>query len=103
MTVPAPVQDFWHAFLASAGPGRDGRFYEAFHFDDNAPTADALAQLVLAGTKRATAGEGEGDGSLAWWRRVHTDYFSRECRRIGRRFTEQVPVVCEQFALVFRR
>ena len=32
------------------------RFFEAFHFDDNASTADGLAALALAGKKRATAG-----------------------------------------------
>ncbi len=35
------------------------RFYESFHFDDNEPSANELANLVLAGVKRATAG-------LAW-------------------------------------
>ena len=33
--------------------------------------------------------EGEGDGSLAYWRRVHTDYFGRECARLGREFACQ--------------
>jgi len=154
MTIPPSVQVFWNAFVAASGQDRGDRFYEAFHFDDNAPTADELARLLLAGTKRATAGllwvfeaagkplpkpgdlsvvtlfsgepvcvietrevqvtpfaqvgaefastEGEGDGSLAYWQRVHTDYFTRECRRIGRAFSEQAPVVCEKFAVVFR-
>ena len=31
------------------------RFLEAFHFDDNEPSANELAALVLAGKKRATA------------------------------------------------
>ena len=30
------------------------------------------------------AREGEGDGSLAFWREAHWRYFTRECRRIGR-------------------
>ena len=28
--------------------------------------------------------EGEGDGSLALWRRAHEAFFARECARIGR-------------------
>ena len=59
MTAPtlAPaIQAFWVAFEAAAGGGRLPRFYEAFHFGDSAPLANELAELVLRGTKRATAG-----------------------------------------------
>lgn len=47
--------------------------------------------------------EGEGDRSLAYWRRVHWDFFSRECAQIGREPSEDMPVVCERFRLVFPR
>jgi uncharacterized protein YhfF len=47
------------------------------------------------------ADEGEGNGSLAFWRRVHDAYFARECQRIGRAPTPDMPVVCERFAIVF--
>jgi uncharacterized protein YhfF len=43
------------------------------------------------------AAEGEGDGSLAAWRREHWDFFERECRRIGRAAEESMPVVCCEF------
>src|SRR6266545_5035309 len=138
MTIPPSIQAFWSAFTASIGHDPSDRFYEAFHFDDNAPSADELAALVLSGKKRATAAlvwvheaegkpmpqpgalsvvtlfsgepvcvietssfqivpfcevdadfaatEGEGDGSLAYWQRVHTDFFGRECQRLGREF-----------------
>lgn len=46
--------------------------------------------------------EGEGDGSLAYWQDAHRQYFVRECARAGRRFTEDMPVVCEQFKVVHR-
>jgi uncharacterized protein YhfF/GNAT superfamily N-acetyltransferase len=46
--------------------------------------------------------EGEGDGSLAYWRRGHTAFFARECARHGRRFTPDMPVVCERFDVVFQ-
>ena len=130
------------------------RFYESFHFDDNEPSANELAQLVLAGTKRATAGllwsfeaanrrppqpgdlsvvtnwsgtplcvietrnvsiipyeevtgefaatEGEGDGSLRFWREAHWAYFGRECARIERTPDSRMPVVCERFEVVYR-
>jgi uncharacterized protein YhfF len=55
VAIPPSIQPFWSAFTASLGYDPSDRFYEAFHFDDNAPSADELATLVLAGKKRATA------------------------------------------------
>ena len=154
MTIPANVADFWARFKASAGEVDDARFYEAFHFGDNPELADSLADLVLVGRKRATAGlmwafeaegkrpprpgdlsvmtdwsgqplcvietlavevvpfdevtaefaavEGEGDGSLAHWRQGHTEYFARECARIGRTPSGAMLVACERFAVVYQ-
>ena len=114
---------------------------------------DELAELVLAGRKRATAGsllayelekeplpkvgdlsvvtdwegrarcvirttavevvpfdtvtpefaatEGEGDGSLEYWRRVHWAYFTSELQGTGREPRPDMPVVCERFEVVF--
>ena len=56
MTIPTVIGEFWSAFVATLVADPSHRFYEAFHFNDNAPTADELAQLVLSGKKRATAG-----------------------------------------------
>ena len=167
MDVPTHLQAYWQDFVQAfeqgarratgSPPGEPRsdpatRFYEAFHFDDNAPSADELAALVLAGRKRATAAlalsyelsgkpmprpgdlsivtrfsgepvcvietrrieivpfnevgeafaatEGEGDGSLAFWRQAHTAFFGRECQRLGRTFSEDLRVVCEEFAVV---
>ncbi|HZV94784.1 MAG TPA: ASCH domain-containing protein [Candidatus Nitrosocosmicus sp.] len=153
--VPKSVQPFWDEFQASIAYDASPRFYEAFHFDDNEPTANALAALVLSGQKRATAGllwtnevtgkplpivgslsvvtdwqgvplciiesthieivpfdsvsdhfaavEGEGDKTLLYWRDAHWRFFSRECRRIGRVPDMGMPVVCEQFKVVYPR
>jgi len=151
--VPTTIKPFWGRFAEHLGHDPGDRFYEAFHFDDNAPSADELAELVLCGTKGATAGllwafeaegkplprpgdlsvvtkwsgapvcvvetwsveivpfqdvsaefaaiEGEGDGSLDYWRKAHTAFFRRECARIGRTFEPSAPVVCEKFKMVF--
>ncbi|MEO7708748.1 MAG: ASCH domain-containing protein [Caldimonas sp.] len=150
--MPPAVVPFWREFCAAIGEDRTDRFFEAFHFDDNAASANALAALVLARVKRATAGlvwsyehagvplpqvgqlsvvtdfggkplgiietirvdvvpydavsaefaatEGEGDGSLAYWRRAHWAYFGRECARIGRTPSFDMPVACERFELI---
>ena len=46
------------------------------------------------------ATEGEGDGSLEYWRKGHWNFFSRECRRIGREPTETMPVICNVFEVL---
>lgn len=153
MNVPARYDQFWKDFVATCATDPAPHFLEAFHFDDNEPTANALAALVLAGTKRATAGllwvneqearplakagdfsiitdfsgepvcviqtthveivpfedvteefaaiEGEGDGSLRYWREEHEKYFGRECKRLGREPHPRMPVICEQFKVVY--
>lgn len=154
MDLPAHLQAYWQAFAATWPEDPTPRFFEAFHFDDNEPSANELAHLVLAGRKRASAGlvwsfeaagmplprvgdlsvvtdwqgapvriietrqvdivpfnevsagfaatEGEGDGSLAFWRRAHQAYFERECGRLGRLPAPGMPVVCERFEVVYR-
>jgi len=154
MALPSEIADIWNSFANSVGGIDETRFYEAFFFADDEESANALAELVLSGTKRATAGavwayeaegkrlaapgdlsvvtdwagvpkciietvaveivpfnlvtaefaatEGEGDGSLEYWRGIHRQCFSRECARHGRRFTEDMPVACERFRVVFR-
>jgi len=47
------------------------------------------------------ATEGEGDGSLAYWRQAHQAAFSRELGAIGRAVSADMPVVCERFEVVF--
>ncbi|WP_148715948.1 ASCH domain-containing protein [Chitinolyticbacter meiyuanensis] len=57
--IPQPVASFWQAFLAQAGLPEHTPLYETFAFGDNEADSSALAALVLAGRKTATA-------SLAW-------------------------------------
>ena len=46
--------------------------------------------------------EGEGDLSLAYWRRVHESFFTRTMAEAGLTFTQDMPVVCEEFEVVFK-
>ena len=148
------VEELWAAFLAArpdvVGPEDT---FTAWHFCDNQADADELADLVVAGRKRATAGalwsyeaegeplprvgdfsvitdwsgaarcvirttsvevvpfdevteefaatEGEGDGSLAFWRDAHWAAFSRELEGTGRSPQPDMPVVCERFEVVY--
>jgi len=154
MPIPAHLSAFWHDFAAANGGADEGRYYESFFFGDSEAMAKELADLVLRGRKRATAGalwayqaegqrlpqpgdlsivtdwsgqplcvietesvevvpfrdvtaefaatEGEGDGSLVFWRQAHKEFFSRECAAAGMEFTESMQVVCECFAMRYR-
>ncbi|NOZ07142.1 MAG: ASCH domain-containing protein [Chloroflexi bacterium] len=149
------VRAMWKAYLRAIGeaPATTKKSYTAWHFCDNEQDANALAELVKQGVKRATAGacwsykyeeqplptvgdysvitdwsgnavciicttalevvpfnevttdfaktEGEGDGSLAYWRKVHWDFFTRELRAFGRKPEKTMPVLCERFEVVY--
>lgn len=149
------VESLWLEYLAAhPDVAATSPTFSAWHFCDNQADADELAELVLAGVKRATAGalwsyeaegeplpqvgdlsiitnwrgdarciirattvevvpfdqvdadfaaaEGEGDGSLEYWRTVHRAAFGRELEALGRRVEPDMPVVCERFEVVFR-
>ncbi|MYN02922.1 ASCH domain-containing protein [Pseudoduganella sp. DS3] len=152
--IPAHLSDFWNAFADSIGGVDAARFYEVCVFGDSEALANELAELVLRGAKRATAGsvwsyqdegkripmpgdlsivtnwagiplciietesvevvpfgevssefaaiEGEGDGSLSFWREAHRQYFTRECARAGRQFSENMLVACERFKVAYQ-
>jgi uncharacterized protein YhfF len=46
--------------------------------------------------------EGEGDRSLGYWREVHERFFTRTLPRIGKEFSEDMPLVCERFKVVYK-
>jgi len=60
---------------------------------DVVPFAEVSAEFA--------ATEGEGDGSLAYWRQVHEAAFSRELAGAGLAFDPSMPIVCEVFEVVF--
>ena len=45
--------------------------------------------------------EGEGDKSLAYWRRIHAAFFTQCMAEAGLEFTPEMIVVCEEFEVVF--
>jgi Uncharacterized protein conserved in bacteria len=44
--------------------------------------------------------EGEGDLSLDYWRAAHQDFFSRILPKVGKEFSEGMPLVCERFRVI---
>lgn len=45
--------------------------------------------------------EGEGDLSLNYWREAHKNYFSRILHKIGKEFSEDMPLICERFRIIY--
>jgi uncharacterized protein YhfF/N-acetylglutamate synthase-like GNAT family acetyltransferase len=45
--------------------------------------------------------EGEGDLSLEYWRREHEAFFQGEYEQVGKAFTEAIPVIFEQFEVIY--
>ena len=46
--------------------------------------------------------EGEGDLSLNYWRDAHKRYFTRTLSKIGQEFSEDMPLVCERFRVIYK-
>ncbi|HET9232567.1 MAG TPA: ASCH domain-containing protein [Candidatus Eisenbacteria bacterium] len=45
--------------------------------------------------------EGEGDRTLASWREGHWAFFTRACGALGKIPTEDMPIVCTRFRVLF--
>lgn len=46
--------------------------------------------------------EGEGDRTLAYWRKVHWEFFTRSLKAIQRTPSETMPLVCERFKVIYK-
>jgi uncharacterized protein YhfF len=46
--------------------------------------------------------EGEGDRTLGYWRDAHTRFFSRVLSKIGKEFSQVMPLVCERFQVIYK-
>ena len=46
--------------------------------------------------------EGEGDGTLSFWRDAHRAYFGRVCERLGGTFDDRTRVLCLRFEVIWR-
>ena len=46
--------------------------------------------------------EGEGDLSLRYWQEAHKNFFSHSLLEIGAEFSEEMPLVCERFRLIYK-
>ncbi len=46
--------------------------------------------------------EGEGDRTLAYWRKVHENFLINELASVNKTFNQNTKVVCEEFEVVYK-
>lgn len=46
--------------------------------------------------------EGEGNRSLEYWKTAHKEFYSKEYEENGLVFKETIPIVCEEFKLMYK-
>ena len=147
------VEKIWADFIENQPQFQQKVIPESFYFCDNLKDANECADLVLEGTKKATASslkwfksnniefskpgdlfiitnwdgvakaviqiekieftpytkitpefaqiEGEGDKSLAYWKKVHKAYYCREQNIPETEFDENMMIVCEYFKCIY--
>ena len=101
----ATAPSLW-GFQARGEPlPRPGDFHVVTDWDGIAScviqtTAVAIVPFLDVTAEHAAA-EGEGDGSLEEWRATHWAYYQRELAGTGFVPTETMPIVCEQFGVVY--
>jgi uncharacterized protein YhfF len=95
----------WAWEADDGGPPREGQVYLVHDWEGMPMAVIENTQVRIVPFDRVDAQfareEGEGDLSLAWWRRIHWHYFSAECRRFGRDPAEDMPIVCQRFRLLY--
>jgi uncharacterized protein YhfF len=64
-------------------------------------TTQAVVKAFNEVDARHAYEEGEGDRSLEYWRKVHWDVFSRECAALRKEPSENMPLLCERFRVLF--
>jgi len=53
-------------------------------------------------TEAYAEAEGEGDKSLAYWQETHKNFFTRQFEGTVYAFSDDLPLVCEEFRVVFK-
>jgi len=74
-------------------------------WNGNARAIIEILKVVLKPYNKITADfaeiEGEGDKSLEYWQKVHKDYFTKEMKPYGDKFSNDMTIVCEYFKTIY--
>ena len=85
---------------------KEGEFNIILYTDGTAACVTKTTDVYVTAFRDVSADhayrEGEGDRSLSYWRQVHEKFFAEEMAGAGLEFTEEMPVVCETFEVLFK-
>lgn len=74
-------------------------------YDGNAQCVIRTTEITITPFNLVTSDfaaiEGEGDKSLEYWQKVHRRYLTEEIESLGISFSEDTPVICETFEVVY--
>lgn len=74
-------------------------------WDGNAKAIIEITKIELVQYNRITAEfakqKGEGDKSLAYWKKVHQAYYTREMKLFNAKFEQDMVIVCEYFKTIY--
>ncbi|MCV6628876.1 MAG: ASCH domain-containing protein [Flavobacteriaceae bacterium] len=77
------------------------------NWDGRAMAIIQITDLIYRPYKKIDAdfafAEGEGDKSLAYWKKVHQAFYTREMESHGAQFSEDMTIVCIYFELVYAK
>lgn len=103
-TATASAFDLYEVY-GDALPQQDS-FSVVLDFEGNAKCMIKIAKVYTTPFCKVTDEhafkEGEGDKSLAYWRKVHQDFFANEMKEHQLIFDERMLVVCEEFEVIFK-
>ncbi len=74
-------------------------------YDGNAQCIIRTTEITITPFNLVTSDfaaiEGEGDKSLKYWQKVHRRCITEELETLGISFSEDTPVICEKFEVVY--
>lgn len=83
----------------------EGMYSVVLRADESAACVNRTERVYVTPFRNVTEEhafrEGEGDRTLTYWRDVHERFFRKELEMAGLTFTEDMDVVCEEFAVVY--
>ena len=84
-----------------------GEYSVILDANDNAVCVIQTQRVTVVPFNEVTAEhaykEGEGDKSLDFWRETHEKFFIECLNEAGQKFTSEMKVVCEEFAVVYKQ
>ena len=102
----ATASSLWWYELNNEALPESGNQYIVTNWDGEALCVIEVEKVEITAFNQITAEfaeiEGEGDKSLAYWKKVHWDFYTRELKDTKYSPTEEMQIVCEYFKVIYK-